>query len=279
MDLRAWTALGVGGIATLVARCHSVLAVSATIDLAASYGLGWVTLGAGSRLIVSDRGIRVPMLSLTGRLARWEGELDGIVAGAGANLAQLCRAARRSGLSGLELLGPQGHSIGGLIRAGADGVVDLSGVLDWIDLQRPGSQPERWKATAAHPVPTLADLQRKVITRVRFRLRPSGLPDTRPRLPNPTRSRTLRSTGPVFLDSRDATAADLLAEAGCSNSALGGVRLSGTRINELIAGRSATSMDVLDLCRRSRDRVLASTGVELVSALAFIDEDGREISL
>ncbi len=279
VDLRAWTTLGVGGVATLVARCHSTFAVRGAVELAASHGLEWVTLGGGCRLIASDRGIRVPTVSLTGALARWEVELDGIVAGAGANLAQVCRAARRSGLAGLASLTRHEHSIGGLVRAGSDGVVRLEGLLDWIELQRPGSKEERWYATEKHPVPSAADLQRMVITRVRFRLRPSGLAEARPRSTDRSRNRALRSTGPVFLDSRDATAADLLAEAGCANSTVGGVRFSGTRINELIAGRSATSTDVLDLCRRSRDRVFAATGVELITALTFIDEDGREFLL
>ena len=279
VDLRAWTTLGVGGVATLVARCHSVLAVGGAIELAASHGLGWVTLGGGCRLIASDQGIRVPVLSLTGELARWEVELDGIVAGAGANLAQVCRAAWRSGLAGMATLGEREHSIGGLIRAGADGAVDLRGALDWVDFQRPGSAPERWSATEKVPTPTVADLKRRVVTRARFRLRASSLAEIQPRPPDRGRNRSVRSTGPVFLDSRDATAADLLAEAGCANLTVGGVRLSGTRINQLIAGRSATSTDVLDLCRRSRDRVFAATGVELITALTFIDEDGREIEL
>lgn len=279
VDLRAWTTLGVGGVATLVARCHSASAVGETLDLAASHGLGWMTLGGGSRLIASDRGIRVPVVSLTGGLARWEPELDGLVAGAGANLAQVCRAASRSGLSGLEALGNGGHSIGGLIRGAADGVVDLDGLIDWIELRRPGQASIRWHATESEPILRTEDLRRAVITRVRFHLRPSGLAEINPRPTRRHRTRALRSTAPVFLDSRDASAADLLAEAGCSNSAVGGVRLGGVRGNELIAGRSASSTDVLDLCRKARDRVQAGTGVELVSALVFVDEDGWEIEL
>ncbi len=279
VDLRAWTTLGVGGVATLVARCHSGIAVGHVLGLAASHGVGWVSLGGGTRIIASDRGIRVPVLSLTGSLARWEPELDGIVAGAGANMAQVCRATLRSGLSGLESLGNNDHSIGGLVRGAVDGSLKLGGVLDWVELQRPGCESERWQATDDQAVPTTGDLHRAVVTRVRFRLRPSGLAEIKPRTIAPTRSRALRSTGPVFLDSTDASAADLLAEAGCSNLAVGGVRLGGPRGNELIAGRSATSVDVLDLCRKSRDRVLAATGVELVSALIFIDENGLEMPL
>jgi UDP-N-acetylmuramate dehydrogenase len=279
VDLRAWTTLGVGGVASLVVRCHSAKGVRDTIDLAAAHGLGWVTLGGGSRLIASDRGIRVPVLSLTGDLARWEADLDGMVSGGGANLAQVCRAALRGGLSGLETVGKDQHSIGGLVRAAADGVLDLGRTLDWIELQLPGGRPEKWRAADERPLPEPTDLKRRVVTRVRFRLRPSGLADIKPRGVGSAPGRALRTTGPVFLDTPDATAADLLAEVGCSHTAVGGVRLGGARGNELIAGRSATSSDVLDLCRRARDRVRSATGIELRPALSFVDEDGWEIVL
>jgi UDP-N-acetylmuramate dehydrogenase len=278
VDLRAWTSLGVGGVATLVVRCHKALAVRDTLDLAASHGLGWLALGGGSRIIVSDRGIRVPVVSVTGELARWVVEEDGIEAGAGANLAQVCRAARRVGLSGLEPFDHEGHSIGGLIRAAIDGVVHLEGILDWIELQSPGCAPQRWHATGGASIPLRRDVCRKVVTRIRFRLRPSSVARVHHRAVNSNRTRALRSTGPVFLDSPDASAADLLAEAGCSNLTVGGVRIGGSRGNELIAGRSASSADVLDLCRRARQRVVNATSVELVPALVFVDEDGLEFA-
>lgn len=279
VDLRAWTTLGVGGVSSVVARCHSAFGVREVLDLAASHGIGWVCLGGGSRLIAPDHGFRVPVVSVTGDLARWEPELDGIIAGAGANLAQVCRATLRSGLSGIESIRRRDHSIGGLVRAAVDGVVSLGEILDWIEIQRPGCDPERWRSTIAEVVPVPEFLHRAVVTKIRFRLRPSGLAEIKPPPVGQTRSRAMRSTHPVFLDSRDASAADLLAEAGCINSAIGGVRLGGPKGNELIAGRSATSMDVLTLCRRSRDRVLSVTGIELASALVFVDEEGQEIPL
>jgi UDP-N-acetylmuramate dehydrogenase len=267
VDLRAWTALGVGGVAALVCRCHSASGVRDTLDF------------AGSRLIASDTGIRVPVVSLTGTLARWETESDGIVAGGGANMAQVCRAASRAGLSGLETIGGPNRSVGGLVRGAVDGLVRIGAVIDWLDLQRPGSGVERWHAAAGKAVPDPGELDRSVILKARFQLRPTGLSEIRPRPTRPVSRRALRSTGPVFLDSPDATAADLLAEAGCSNSGVGGVRLGGPRGNELIAGRSASATDVIDVCRKVRDRVLAETGVELVTSLVFVDEHGGEILL
>ena len=279
VDLRAWTALGVGGVAALVCRCHSASGVRDTLDFAASHGLGWVTLGGGSRLIASDAGIRVPVVSLSGTLARWETGSDGIVAGGGANMAQVCRAASRAGFSGLETIGGANRSVGGLVRGAVDGLVKIGAVIDWLDLQRPGSGVERWHTSAGKPVPEPGELDRSVILKARFRLRPTGLSEIRPRPTRPVTRRALRSTGPVFLDSPDATAADLLAEAGCSNSGVGGVRLGGPRGNELIAGRSASAADVIDLCRKVRDRVLAETGVELFTSLVFVDEHGGSIML
>jgi UDP-N-acetylenolpyruvoylglucosamine reductase len=219
------------------------------------------------------------VVSLTGELARWETELDGVVAGGGANLAQVCRAARRGGLSGLDSIGSDGHSIGGLVRSAADGIIALGGVLDWVELQRPGAQIGRWRASDSQSVPRPEDLQRRVITRVRFQLRASGMADIKLGTTISSRSRSIRSTGPVFLDSRDATAADLLAEAGCETAAVGGVRLGGDRGNELIAGRSATAADVLELCRMARQRVVAATDIALIPALVFVDELGRTIEL
>jgi UDP-N-acetylenolpyruvoylglucosamine reductase len=279
VDLRAWTALGVGGVAALVARCHNVSGVRDTLDFAASHGLGWVTLGGGSRLIAPDTGIRVPVVSLTGTLARWETDSDGIVAGGGANMAQVCRAASRAGFAGLESAGGVNRSVGGLVWGAVCRLVSIGAVIDWLDLQRPGAGVERWHAGAGRPIPEPGDLDRSVILRARFRLRPTGLSEIRPHPTRPVSRRALRSTGPVFLDSPDATAADLLAEAGCSTSGVGGVRLGGSRGNELIAGRSASATDVIDLCRKVRDRVLAETGVELITSLVFVDEHGGAIAL
>lgn len=279
VDLRAWTSLGVGGLATVVMRCHSEDAVQESLDLAAAHGLAWVTLGGGSRLVPPDRGIGVPVLSLTGTLGRWELELDGLVAGGGANLAQVCRAASRNGLYGLDKLGDGDHSIGGIVRAAAAGALDAEGVFDWVEFRCPGGASRRWRAADGSGAPALSDFRRRVVTAVRFALRPVGLADAQPRMVRGPGRSGQRATAPVFLDAEDARATDLLAEAGCCGLTVGGVRLGVVDPNELVAGRSATSTDVLQLCRGARDQVLKATGIELRSALVFIDDGGRELVL
>ena len=113
VDLRAWTGLGVGGQADLLIRCRTADGVHTALDLFAAHGLPWLCLGAGSRLVPADRGLRIPVLNLSGNLGLWELDLDGVVAGGGANLAQVCRAAARTGLSGMENLTVTADSVGG----------------------------------------------------------------------------------------------------------------------------------------------------------------------
>jgi UDP-N-acetylmuramate dehydrogenase len=279
VDLRAWTALGVGGLASLVVRCHNDDAVRQTLELAASHGLGWLVLGGGSRVVPPNHGVRVPVISLTGELGRWELELDGLVAGAGANLAQLCRAASRHRLSGLQHLGDTSHSVGGLVTAASHRLIRIDGLVEGVELTRPGGGSVWWCPEDSRPVPGRRELRRRVITRVRFRLRPARPSLDAARLATATVRGARRIAKPVFLDTPDASAADLLAEAGMSSAVVGGVRLGGGDGNQLVAGRSASSTDVLDLCRRARDRVAAATGVVLTPAMVFVDEDGREIEL
>jgi len=279
VDLRAWTTLGVGGVAALVARCHSENGVREVIDLAASHGLGWVVLGGGSRLVAPDRGFRVPVVSLTGELARWEPGVDGLVAGAGANLAQVCRAARRAGLSGVEDLDGRQHSIGGFVNGAAHRVLGAGNALDWVELQGPGASILRWTSSLSSPIPEPSVLHRRVVVRARFSLKNPGTAEAVPTTGLSGLSRPLRSIGPVFLDTHDATAADLLDEVGFAGTALGGVRFGGNRGNRLLAGRSATASDVLELCRRARDSVASETGIELSPALVFLDEDGLAVPL
>jgi UDP-N-acetylenolpyruvoylglucosamine reductase len=222
----------------------------------------------------------VPVLSLTGNLARWRIRRKGIVAGGGANLAQLCRAAVKSGLGGLEDVAGQRGSVGGLVHATVRGMARAQCRFDWIELQPPGRSVERWEASAGEETPPIDLFRRRTVTRARVHARPVVESEAAvvANIPHPMR-RALRSVDTVFLDTETATATDLLQEAGVVGAVSGGVRLGAATANELVAGRSATASDVLELCRRARDRVMSVTGIELCSTLVFLDEEGREVTL
>ncbi len=281
VDLRAWTALGVGGTADLLIRCRSADGLQRALDLLATHGRSWLVLGSGSRLVPSDRGLRVPVLNLSGSLGLWELELEGAVAGGGAMMAQVCRAAARTGLPGSQPLAAASGTVGGVIQASGRGDFPLDGVLDWVEVARPGAQVERLRLTRsveAGPRPRL-ELRRRVVVRARLHLAADGRHGLHSRrgdergLP-PRRPRT---TTPVFIGSQGVRAETVLADAGCLGLTVGGASLASDVANRVMTAKNARAAEVLDLVRLARDRAAARTGLELRTALCFVDEDGESI--
>jgi UDP-N-acetylmuramate dehydrogenase len=224
------------------------------------------------------------VLNLTGNLGLWELDLDGVVAGGGANLAQVCRAAARAGLSGLEWFTFSSGSVGGAVQAAVAGQRALRQVLDWVDLARPGASVQRVRLGDRSRSRGAADhdfeLERRIVLRARLRLAGDDLSAINARLQSAGRRklrRQPRSTAPVFADPQGGSAASLLESAGCAGMSTGGARLSERFPNHVEASRTARSEHVAELCRRARQRVLEATGTELEYALCFVDEDGRAL--
>lgn len=282
VDLRAWTALGVGGLADLLIRCRSADGLQRALDLLAAYGRDWLVLGSGSRLVPSDYGLRVPVVNLSGNLGLWELDVGGTVAWSGANLAQVCRAAARSGLAGFDALVAASGTVGGAIHAAQRGHFPLGSVLEWADLARPGVPVERVRPTEGDAAGRglSLNLDRRVILRARLSVPKAGDTSLRIRLDadRPNRwQRQPRTAGPVFVGPGQVRAEALLAETGCLGLSVRGARLCVNSPNRLRTSRSARAAEVLELTQRARDRVLDRAGVKLEPALSFVDEHGKSV--
>ena len=150
----------------------------------AETGLPFMTLGKGSNLLVSDKGIRGAVLLLSGELKRVELLPDGRVrAGAGASLASVCAFARERGLSGLEFAWGIPGSVGGAayMDAGAYGG-EMKDVVERVLHLSPSG--EEGQATGGQLQFAYRKSRytggRDVITFVEFRLQPGGpCPDCR----------------------------------------------------------------------------------------------------
>lgn len=284
VDLRAWTNLGVGGIADLLVRCRSADGLQRALDVFATHGQSWLALGAGSRLVPPDRGLRVPILNLSGNLGLWELDLDGAVAGGGASLAQVCRAAARTGLSGAESLAGTSSSVGGAIQATATARGALDGWVDWIELARPGGPLERVQVgdRRTRLADLDLDLERKVVLRSRLQLvgeRDKGSRGMSGSQDRHRLQRQPRSAEPYFVDPPGTRAQVVLREAHCHDLMVGGARISRSSDNRICTSRTARSADVLELTRMVRDQVAARAGLVIVPTLCFVDEDGRTLEL
>lgn len=283
VDLGAWTTLAIGGLGDLLIRCSTASAGQRAIDLLASHGLRWMVVGAGSRIVAPDRGLRIPLLHLAGELQRWTADGDGLVIGAGAKLAQVGGSLARFGAPELEPLVGEPGSAGGDLRAAAGGEPSaLIGALDWIEVARPGAGTTRVVPSASSGSWTAGLAEgRAVITRAR--LRTLGEP------PAPGRGMrvvaTRRPVGPlrgrvapvVFHDPPGGSAVKLLARASCEVLRSGGARVADWSPNAIVTTAACSARDVAELRRLMWERVAERCGVELKCRLWFVDELGARI--
>lgn len=279
VDLGTWTTLGTGGLGDLLIRCSTASAAQRAIDLLASHGLRWLVVGAGSRLVVPDRGLRVPLLNLTGELHRWTLEEDCVIVGAGAKLAQLGGSLARTGLAEVDDLVTEPGTVGGDLRAAAGGEASaLLRRLDWLELARPGAGVVR------HVVEPSADDAitpprdgRQVVLRVRLRISHAAAADRVQRVlagqrpVGPLRGRTAPV---VFHDPPGGSAAELLDRSGARGMRTGGAQVADWSVNAIVATAVCSARDVVELVRRMREAVEQHTGVALVPRLVFVDELG-----
>jgi len=283
VELRAWSALRFGGLADLMIRCGSAGALQSVLDLLASHGISWCVLGSGSRLVFPDRGLRVPVLALGADLSRWELEIDGVVAGAGAKLTPLARAAARSGLAEVEELVGESGTVGGAVVPilNGRGRSCLEALLEWVEVLRPGAETMRLDSGSAHELCTLERgegwLDRVVIVRARMRLARGELSVnhlglSREELIGQSYGHALES---AFLDPQGRTASEVLEDSGCRGLAVGFARVCENGGNRILTSRRVSSEDIVELCRAVRRRVWERLGVVLEPALDFVDEHGR----
>jgi UDP-N-acetylmuramate dehydrogenase len=280
VDLRAWTSLGVGGYGDLLIRCSTTSSVHQIVDLLAAYGIGWLVIGAGSRMIPPDRGFRVPLINLTGDLGRWTVGKEGVEAGAGAKLAQVSCSVARSDLRGMSNLTRAPGSVGGAVRSAAARQTEPFGrIVEWVEVVRPGTGAVRHElAGAAWPE---LPWQRSVIAMARFGLTAADRRSARPSSSSasPWTVGGARLGAVAFHDPPGETASDILERAGCATLRVGGARVSERDANVIQATRVCSARDVIGLCRLLAERVRDGLGVELEARLCFLDEQGRPVGL
>ena len=199
---------------------------------------------------------------------------SGLWAGAGARLRDVCRAAARAGLSGLERLWDIPGSVGGaaVMNAGAYGA-SFYDVVEAVEVLHPGEGAVRavprercrpaYRATAFQGTAA-------VIVGVRLRLGtgdPAGILAEMGRIGRLRRSRLpydRPSAGSVFRRPEGAPPVGvIMEEAGLKGFAIGGARISRRHAGFIVNAGGATGADILAVVEVMKDAARARYGVEL----------------
>jgi UDP-N-acetylmuramate dehydrogenase len=264
------TTIGVGGPAEILARPASVSDLVCVLDVAKDNALPIRILGAGSNLLVSERGVRGIVIH-TKALDNVRFDGREVTVGAGVHFPTLVRQTAARGLRGLEAgVGIPG-SVGGVLTMNA-GAYDFSIGRSLASV------------TAASPNKGLLELGRDEID---FRYRSSSFgpglivvaaklllelddPDTIKREiegfmkhRKETQPVGVKSAGCIFKNPQGDSAGRLLDELGLKGFRIGGARISEVHANFIVHDGTATAADVAALIDAVRARVREAVSVEL----------------
>jgi UDP-N-acetylmuramate dehydrogenase len=276
VGLREFTTWKVGGEAEWFAEPAGSAELQALLHWRLQADLPLHCLGAGSNLLIADRGLAGLCLCLR-RLqgCRLDGHEGWIEAEAGEPIPTLARKAARAGLSGLEWAVGIPGTVGGaaVMNAGAQGgcTADCLHSLQVLDPSRP-EQPFTLMASELAFGYRHSRLQQEplVVLSARFRLEPGHDPAavtarTSANLHSRTSTQPYQqpSCGSVFRNPEPLKAGRLIEELGLKGLSIGGAQVSPVHANFIVNTGTATAADIAALIAAVQERVEAAHQLHL----------------
>jgi UDP-N-acetylenolpyruvoylglucosamine reductase len=278
------TTVRTGGPADFFARAGSSERLAELLEWAHAQGIEVGVVGSGSNLLIADDGFRGLVLKLDDDLATIVPDGQRLVCGGGARLPQAAALAARLGLSGLEFGVNIPGTVGGAVRMNANAYGgDLSRVLEWVEIARPGQVTRRTPDELGFAY-RRSNLERdEVVARASFALSPADPSDVKRTLADMRSQRRaaqpsgIKTFGSTFKNPDDPraegrSAGQLLDAAGCRGLAVGGARLAEKHANFVENTGDATTADVIALMAEGRRRVRERFGVELEPEVQVLGE-------
>ncbi len=256
------TSLAIGGPADYYADVNSLSELIALRKISQTHRLPVFFLGAGSNLLVSDRGIRGLVLHLQGDFRRVDFSGTRVKVGAGVLMPALAKQAAERGLSGIEsLIGVPGTIGGGLVmnagtREGWLGSVVSSVQILGDSLELESKKPEELAFAYRHSnleglwvvggelvlkTDEPATIMKRIDALLQYRTRTQPLATS--------------NCGSVFKNPSEGPAAQWIEKAGFKGTAVGGARVSERHANFIVNEGRATAQDVRELISRIQKKV------------------------
>ncbi len=283
-SLKKHTSFRIGGSADYFCVPKSIEEIREALSFAKERKLGIAILGAGTNLLVLDRGVNGLVIKL-GKGLNWIRVEDSrVYAGAGVLLPRLIKVITKKGLGGLEFLAGIPGSIGGAVvmNAGAWGkeigkfvdgvkVLNRDGKEEVIKLKKLGFgyrksrfQENRWILTEV--VFKLRRKNRKAIERKikenllnRKNMQPLGSPNC----------------GSIFKNPKGDFAGRLIEAAGCKGMRIGDAQVSTKHANFIVNLGEAKARDVIKLMTCVQKEVKDKFKIELEPEIKFMLKSAR----
>jgi len=272
--------MGLRAAARLMAVVRTEQALSDFLEWAAEEGEDFVVLGEGTNVIFAKESLDLVVLRLAGDFEDFAVDATGITAGAAARLAALVKAARESGLSGLENAWGIPGLLGGAL-AGNAGTRDwaIGDCVEWVEVFDRSGVKKRLARDEAGFAYRRSALAGRVVTRSRLALRKEARERIEEAIARAAARRSgqpkgVGSSGCIFRNPPGDSAGRLIDAAGLKGLRCGGAMVSPVHANFIVNAGGATGADVLRLIETIRGRVREKFGVELETEVRVIPSKG-----
>jgi UDP-N-acetylmuramate dehydrogenase len=273
------TSLAIGGPADYYAEvttAHQLIALRRLVD---QNQLPVFFLGAGSNLLVSDRGIRGLVIHLHGDFRIIEFKENHVKVGAAAMMPTLAKQAAERGLSGVEsLIGVPGTIGGGLVMNAGTREGWLGNVVSSVHVLGDSLKIETLTAEAFGFSYRKSNLEGRWVIGAELTLKSEESASIMKRIESllQYRSRTqplaTSNCGSVFKNPPEGPAAQWIEKAGFKGAGFGGARVSERHANFIVNEKNANAADVRTLMSRIQEKVLKEFNVRLEPEVKLVGE-------
>ncbi len=276
-----YTSFRIGGPAELLLTPETEEALLFCLRVLKDRGVPYTLVGAGSNMLVSDKGIPGAVIRFAQPFARMRIQGSCVTAEAGITLASLSAACQRAGLSGLETLSGIPGSLGGALcmNAGAYGgeIKDVVTSVRAINADGELCTVSRRDCCFGY--------RTSIFSRVGFIALSAEL-QLSPKNPELIREEMLTlnanrkekqplnypSAGSFFKRPEGHFAGKLIEDAGLKGFSVGDAQISDKHAGFIINKGSATAMDVYHLMEAVQEKVYQMFGVHLEPEVQFLGD-------
>ena len=267
--MKEHTSFKIGGPADYYITVNNIEELKGVIALCKTARVPYMLLGNGSNLLVSDEGLRMAVIRLSGEFREMSAQGTTVVCGAGATLAKLCTFAQSEGLSGLEFAFGIPGTVGGAIymNAGAYGG-EMKDVVCTVTHLTPSGEIETVPAETLDFSYRFSNYKKNdcVILSAQFSLKEGNKEEIKALMDDIMNRRVTKqpldypSAGSVFKRPEGAFAGALIEQCGLKGATVGGAQVSMKHSGFIINIGNATCQDVMDLVKKVQTTVMEETG-------------------
>ncbi|PWM43215.1 MAG: UDP-N-acetylenolpyruvoylglucosamine reductase [Clostridiales bacterium] len=276
-SMKNHTTFKIGGIADLIISPENLRKLSALIAYLRQNNINFFVLGNGSNLLVSDEGLRMPVIK-TDKFNFIEQNGTELTVGAGLTNAKVANFALQNGLTGFEFAHGIPGTVGGAVvmNAGAYGE-EMSGIVDkttYVD--KNGRIKEVFEEEHDFAYRHSRFESGDVIFSTVLKLKKGNPEEIRNKMDELIKKRRasqpleMPSAGSVFKRPEGYFTGKLIDDCGLRGYSIGGAKVSEKHSGFIINAGQATAKDVLDLISYIQKTVYDKFGVTLTPEVRYV---------